>query len=366
MAYHYIVDSSRIEPPRTYFSRAQNRSITRDLPYAQHPIFPLRRLHCVVAFVGVFLCFISTNWYDADVITFTILSLLASIFFCAADVYLWATKKAANPDEDPPWPTRRFIFGDLAMAVVLLFVFAVGFSAVASGPYGYGGPGNVVKAYAFLAALICSSFHACAFWHQLMALYKKAWLASLHLPFHEPCQRCGYTPPSPSQLNPTQEPGTQGPNIRTPLLQARRVVPYPQPQPQPQQQRYIPNLPQHVHQPPALAQPPNLHPYVGPSAVLTPHSEASSSSIGAHTESEQQDQRDEGLLIGPGFDEESRYEDEPATPATTATTATTATLVPATRGLPAQVQDAEMEPAPLEPKDAVIVVGKKAGKRRER
>nr|POE54352.1 hypothetical protein CFP56_41291 [Quercus suber] len=353
MAYQYHDNPSCIGLPTIHNSMGQNRGSTQNLPYAMHPIFMNRKLDVLIALVGCFLCYVSgSSYYDRGQVNVTILFLIFSALFCATDVCIWATKKAAHPDEDSPWPLRIFTFGDLVLALLLLWIFGMGLADTTSGRYEYAGPSTIFRVYGYLAALVCS-----AFWKQVMASYRKAWLASQPLPSLEPCQRCGYTYalPHPAQPEPYHDFSTQTANARTPLLQRSQAVSHAQ---MPQQQRHRPVHPRHLHQPPP-PQPPNLHAYTGPSAVLTPQSGPLPSSTASSPQQEHHDGKQEALLIGSSFDEGLRDEDE------LSSSTTTETILPATRGLPARVQDAEVQPALHEPSE-VVFVRKKGGKRREK
>ena len=80
--------------------------------------------------------------------------LAGSALFSAYDVFLYATKKAEHPDEDPMWPQVKIMTLDVILALVLQLTF---WAALGELRWSYGpSPAQVFGAYGILADLICS------------------------------------------------------------------------------------------------------------------------------------------------------------------------------------------------------------------
>ncbi|KAK5689323.1 hypothetical protein LTR17_026340 [Elasticomyces elasticus] len=161
-----------------------------DLPFSTHPLYNIRRANIIIALVALLFCLFSPQpWWYSDPFQFEACILLVSLIFLAADLCCYAEKKKRDPERDPPWPSRKVMLGDAALAVVLLGAFMAAVSAAANS---YGSAGRVVGAYTALGALVCSVSHAYSFWKELGACYKAKWLASIRIA-PQPCARCGYS-----------------------------------------------------------------------------------------------------------------------------------------------------------------------------
>lgn len=117
------------------------------LPLDSHPLYYQRKTSIIIAVIGLILSILAF-W---SIGFLTGLFLAASIVFCLADLVLYACEKVKDPDNDPKWPTRRWMFGDAVVAVVLQIVF---WAALSHLMWYYGNP--VLQAYSALTACICS------------------------------------------------------------------------------------------------------------------------------------------------------------------------------------------------------------------
>ena len=84
--------------------------------------------------------------------------------------------KAANPDEDPTWPLRRTIVGDVVLGLVFWVLWAAEADQV---QYSWSYPYYLTAAYGSFTSIIVSVLHAICLWKELMAL-KDRWL-TLHM-----------------------------------------------------------------------------------------------------------------------------------------------------------------------------------------
>ena len=121
------------------------------LPLSSHPIYNLRKVSIIIAAIGFIFCLLCIPAYNGQVLIPCTLLLACSPFFCGADVVLYAVKKAEDPDNNPEWPKRKWMIGDVLLAIVLQYVFWVTIS-IWSWLYN----GNVFVAYGALAAFLCS------------------------------------------------------------------------------------------------------------------------------------------------------------------------------------------------------------------
>ena len=143
---------TKTQPPSINSERTTPlRNNTMALPLKSHPLYYLRKISIVIAVVGILLSFTSYIPYSSGELLASASFLTFSALFCAADLVSYATQKLANPDEDPKWPTRKWMVGDVVLAIILQFVF---WGAIGALSWGYGT--NVAGAYAALANFLCS------------------------------------------------------------------------------------------------------------------------------------------------------------------------------------------------------------------
>jgi len=126
-----------------------------DLPFNTHPLYTLRKATILSATVGVIFSLGATSPYGSDAFQVEIFLVLVSLVFSAADVYYYAKFKKENPDQDPPWPTTKWMLADGVLAVLLLLDFAAGLW-MAQLDWSYRRNGMILPAYAALAAFFCS------------------------------------------------------------------------------------------------------------------------------------------------------------------------------------------------------------------
>ncbi|KAK0314628.1 hypothetical protein LTR01_001452 [Friedmanniomyces endolithicus] len=237
-----------------------------DLPFNTHPLYTLRKATILSATVGVIFSLGATSPYGSDAFQVEIFLVLVSLVFSAADVYCYAKFKKENPDQDPPWPTTKWMLGDGVLAVLLLLDFAAGLW-MAQLDWSYRRNGMILPAYAALAAFFCSVFHAYCLYKQVVARYKARWLASIHI-IPQPCARCGYS------------------ELPTAAVLPRAFHPVPQPA--------------------TDSLPPNNFVYAGHSAALVPPGPASRMqtvrpAVSTPSSPDADSAMEEGLLIGSEF-----------------------------------------------------------------
>ncbi|KAK0250935.1 hypothetical protein LTS09_014005 [Friedmanniomyces endolithicus] len=237
-----------------------------DLPFNTHPLYTLRKATILSATVGVIFSLGATSPYGSDAFQVEIFLVLVSLVFSAADVYYYAKFKKENPDQDPPWPTTKWMLADGVLAVLLLLDFAAGLW-MAQLDWSYRRNGMILPAYAALAAFFCSVFHAYCLYKQVVARYKARWLASIHI-IPQPCARCGYS------------------ELPTAAVLPRAFHPVPQPA--------------------TDSLPPNNFVYAGHSAALVPPGPASRMqtvrpAVSTPSSPDADSAMEEGLLIGSEF-----------------------------------------------------------------
>ncbi|TKA40915.1 hypothetical protein B0A54_07827 [Friedmanniomyces endolithicus] len=127
-----------------------------DLPFNTHPLYTLRKATILSATVGVIFSLGATSPYGSDAFQVEIFLVLVSLVFSAADVYYYAKFKKENPDQDPPWPTTKWMLADGVLAVLLLLDFAAGLW-MAQLDWSYRRNGMILPAYAALAAFFYSA-----------------------------------------------------------------------------------------------------------------------------------------------------------------------------------------------------------------
>jgi len=175
--------------------RRTSRGLTSTLlPYADHPLFCLRRRTIFVDIVGIVLSAIAAvgSYTGQEYLGWMILILLLSVGICVWDLCSYAISKVAlgpsvtvsdepNIPEDPPWPRLQLIIFDAIFAVMLFMTFwAVFITIASSSTYWYGNGPVILQAYAVLAVLIASLLHAVSWWKELMARQRSKWIMQLH------------------------------------------------------------------------------------------------------------------------------------------------------------------------------------------
>ena len=141
---------SRLEPPPSNSGRVPQRCMA--LPLYSHPIFNLRKATIVVDLIGVVLCILSDDRYWDQTLPTCALLLAFSALVCTVDLISYAKKKVEDPDEDPKWPSLKWIFLDLIMTAVLQFMFWGALVSLSDSYYGT----SIVGAYGALTAFISS------------------------------------------------------------------------------------------------------------------------------------------------------------------------------------------------------------------
>jgi len=167
--------------------------ISTSLPYADHPLFRLRRRTILVDIVGIIfsaIAAVSSNTSE-EYLGWMILILLLSIGICVWDLCSYAISKIAldssvccpeepNDPEQPPWPRLLFISLDAIFAVMLVTAFWAVFVAIANSSGYWNSNGSVIlQAYAVLAPLVASVLHAVSWWKELMTWQRKIWILQL-------------------------------------------------------------------------------------------------------------------------------------------------------------------------------------------
>jgi hypothetical protein len=149
------------------------------LPYNLHPIYGPRITLLITASISlllilaVILSALADPWNAGPLglwLVHTIFVIL-SIALCAYDLRRWAKLKAANPDENPEWPLKRIMIGDIILALFFWFLWVAEMGLM---PYSRGS--SITPAYASFTALIISALHGLCLWKELMVL-KDNWLA---------------------------------------------------------------------------------------------------------------------------------------------------------------------------------------------
>ena len=157
------------------------------LPYKSHPIYGLRLALIISAAISLLITLnvvlsrltgpgYSDYWETIGLWIVHGVCAILSIALSRYDLRSWATLKAANPDEDPEWPLRRTIIGDVVLGLGFWALWAAEVDQV---QYSWRYPYYLTAAYANFTAIIVAVLHAISLWKELQAL-KDRWLA-LHL-----------------------------------------------------------------------------------------------------------------------------------------------------------------------------------------
>jgi hypothetical protein len=89
-------------------------------PYDSHPIYWLRRCLLVLAvfsfILGALAC--SLAGYNAPIWAFHLLWTFCSALWCIHDLVQYAMAKARNPDQEPSWPSKKVMTGDVVLTVL--------------------------------------------------------------------------------------------------------------------------------------------------------------------------------------------------------------------------------------------------------
>ena len=120
------------------------------LPFTSHPIYHFRKYSIIVALLGAFLCASSANGMGGPIDT-SVPLLIFSALFCAADLFCYAKKKSRNPDEEPEWPSKLWMCGDVVFALLLQVTF---WACLNELTWSYSS--RVLAAYGALGDMICS------------------------------------------------------------------------------------------------------------------------------------------------------------------------------------------------------------------
>ena len=158
----------------------QSNSFGMALPYNLHPIYGPRITLLITASTSLLLVStailsgIAAPWNTDPLglwLVHTIFVIL-SIALCAYDLRRWAKLKAADPDEDPEWPLKRIMIGDIVLALFFWFLWVTEMDLMP-----YSSRTSILHAYTSFTALIISALHGFCLWKELMVL-KDNWLAS--------------------------------------------------------------------------------------------------------------------------------------------------------------------------------------------
>lgn len=115
------------------------------LPYKAHPLYSQRRALLITAGIGILLDLTGISSYDPIPSTVSIFLLAISATFSFADLSEYAVEKVKHPDQDPKWPLKRYMIGDIIFSVVLQFMFWAGLEGYGRNPLAlYGNLGNFV------------------------------------------------------------------------------------------------------------------------------------------------------------------------------------------------------------------------------
>lgn len=143
-------DPHRLEPPMVISHHGLSRTHPIDFLFSKHPLYTLRKCHIAIAALGIILFSFCPM---SETVTFSVVVLFVSIFICAADLLSWASRQAKQPDEEPEWPLKKYMFFDSIMAVFLQIGFWTGVDQMSWGRYYESQMG---LDYAYLTVLICS------------------------------------------------------------------------------------------------------------------------------------------------------------------------------------------------------------------
>src|ERR1700722_1910994 len=149
------------------------------LPYNLHPIYGPRITLLITALISlllvstVILSCLADPWNAGPLALWAAhaICVILSIALCAHDLRRWAKLKAADPDENPEWPLKRIMVGDIVLVLFFWFLWVAEMDLML-----YPWRRSVLPAYTSFTALIISALHGLCFWKELMVL-KDNWLA---------------------------------------------------------------------------------------------------------------------------------------------------------------------------------------------
>lgn len=122
--------------------------------FKDHPLYKLRHQLLLGDLLGVLLAVgtvLNAIYYVNTfpfMVQFTLFALCAA--FCLWDLFDYHHRKVTDPDHEPAWPLRKFMYGDLAFAII----FQLAFWFLVSGPKIY--PGSPFETVSGFLALWCS------------------------------------------------------------------------------------------------------------------------------------------------------------------------------------------------------------------
>lgn len=146
-------------PPKLFPSRKLRADVSVAMPpaYSDQPIFHLRIACLISAVCGVILSVLAVSaqyymWRSGPFITETIAELFSGLL-CAWDLLSYKIKKITDPEREPIWPLKKFMYADMVCAVLFQWLF---WPVLASIGYGYDDYG-ALEAYAALMLFVSSS-----------------------------------------------------------------------------------------------------------------------------------------------------------------------------------------------------------------
>jgi hypothetical protein len=101
------------------------------LPYNIHPIYGPRIMLLITASISlllvstVILSSLADPWNVGPLGLWAVhtICVILSIALCAYDLRRWAKLKAADPNENPEWPLKRIMIGDIVLVLCFWFLW---------------------------------------------------------------------------------------------------------------------------------------------------------------------------------------------------------------------------------------------------
>jgi hypothetical protein len=161
------------------YCRPTSNSFGMALPYNLHPIYGPRITLLITALISLLLAStailsgLADPWNAGSLALWAVhaICVILSIALCAYDLRRWAKLKAADPDENPEWPLKRIMIGDIVLVLGFWFLWVTEMDLML-----YPRRPSMPPAYTSFTALIISALHGLCFWKELMVL-KDNWLA---------------------------------------------------------------------------------------------------------------------------------------------------------------------------------------------